>query len=217
MLIKRKFNFNFTTTYAFVNNGISRISFLDEADNNTIVNTYGNVGHTRELGFNTFVQWSPSSKTRLMLNGGVRYNRAKQEGYEQSRWCPQGYMQVSQQLPFKIWTELSVYCFGSWMNGVYGYSNMSFADMLNYNIGLRRSFLKEDRLSISLTVANPIGPGTRAYRNYTVNGQYTGRSDSYSLYCHKFMVRVSYRFGSLNTQVKKTARSIENDDLVGRK
>lgn len=217
MLIKQKFNFNFTTTYAFVNNGISRISFLDQADDNTIVNTYGNVGHTRELGFNAFMQWSPSSKTRLMLNGGVRYNRAKQEGYEQSRWCPQGYMKVSQQLPFKIWSELSVYCFGSWMNGVYGYSNMSFADMLNYNIGFRRSFLKDDRLNVSLTIANPIGPGTRTYRNYTVNGQYTGRSDSYSLYCHKFMVSVSYRFGSLNTQVKKTARSIENDDLVGRK
>ena len=28
---------------------------------------------------------------------------------------------------------------------------------------------------------------------------------------------VSYRFGSLNAQVKKTAKSIENDDLIGRK
>ena len=28
---------------------------------------------------------------------------------------------------------------------------------------------------------------------------------------------LSYRFGSLNTSVKKTAKSISNDDLVGRK
>ena len=32
-----------------------------------------------------------------------------------------------------------------------------------------------------------------------------------------FGLRISYRFGSLNTTVKKTAASISNDDLQGRK
>jgi hypothetical protein len=47
-----------------------------------------------------------------------------------------------------------------------------------------------------------------------VQGDYTGVSD-YSFTARNFGLRVSYRFGSLNARVKKTDKTIENDDVVG--
>ena len=215
MLIKPKFNVNFSTTYAFTNNGIASVRFLD-ADN-IIHSTYANIGRTRDVGFQAFAQWSPGSKTRLMINGGVTYQYASQEGMSMHRWSPRGYFQVSQELPLKIWAEGSVFFNGSGINGVYGYYTASAINNMYYNIQLRRNFLKEDRLSVSLIAMNPIGPSTRHQTSYIVNGDYTGRTDSFNYFSHGFMVSISYRFGSLNAQVKKVSKGIDNDDLVGRK
>lgn len=215
MLIKPKFNFNISTTYTFVNNGIASVNFLD--DNNIIHSTYANIGHTRELGFQAFAQWSPSMKTRLMLNGGVTRQYASQTGMKIAKWAPRGYMQVSQQLPWKITAEASVFVNGASIDGVYGYSTASFINSIYYTIQLRRNFLKEDRLSVSVSAMNPIGPSRRHATDYTVNGDYTGRTDTFGHYAHGFNISIGYRFGSLNAQVKKTAKTIENDDLVGRK
>ena len=152
-----------------------------------------------------------------MINGGVTYQYASQEGMSMHRWSPRGYFQVSQELPLKIWAEGSVFFNGSGINGVYGYYTASAINNMYYNIQLRRNFLKEDRLSVSLIAMNPIGPSTRHQTSYIVNGDYTGRTDSFNYFSHGFMVSISYRFGSLNAQVKKVSKGIDNDDLVGRK
>jgi len=215
MLIKPKFNINFSTTYAFTNNGIASVNFLD--DNNIIHYTYDNIGHTRDMGFQAFAQWSPSEKTRLMFNGGVTYQYASQEGMKMHKWSPRGFLQVSQKLPFKIWIEGMMFVKGKSINGVYGYSTASPINRIYYSIQLRRNFLKEDRLSASINIINPIGPSVRHNTDYIVNGDYHSRSDSFHHQAHCFMVNISYRFGSLNATVKKVSKGIENDDLIGRK
>jgi hypothetical protein len=60
--------------------------------------------------------------------------------------------------------------------------------------------------------------GNKSYKfqNSTVNGDYTGNTTSTSRRGNAF-INISYRFGSLNASVKKTASSINNDDLIGRK
>ncbi len=215
MLIKPKFNLNFSADYSFVNNGIASVNFL--SDNNIINYTYANIGRTRNVGFQAFAQWSPSMKTRVMFNGGVTYQYASQEGMSINKWSPRGYMQVSQMLPLNIWAEVSLFANGPSINGVYGYNTASFINSIYYQLQLRRDFLKDNRLNVSLAIMNPIGPSTRHTTSYVVNGDYLSRADSFNRYTHTFVISVGYRFGSLNAQVKKIAKAIENDDLVGRK
>lgn len=214
MLIKPRFSFNLSVQYALTNNAIAPLRFLDE--NNITVSTYDNIGHRRDLGFNAFVQWSAGPKTRVLFNGGVEYQYASQTGMSLGKWAPRGFAQVTQQLPWRLSLEIQGFYHGTRLNDVYGYSTNSFMSGFHYSLSLRRSFLKQDRLNISLSAMNPIGPKPR-YTTYVVNGDYTSRSDSRMNFTHGFVIEVNYRFGSLNAQVKKTARTIDNDDLVGRK
>lgn len=214
MLIKPKVNFNFSVSYAWVNNGIAAVKFLN--DDNIIVNTYANSGERRDLGFNGFVQWTLGPKTRLLLNAGVEYQHASQEGMTLAKWAPRAFLQVTQQLPWKLSLEAMGFYHGTNLNDVYGYSTNSFMSGFHYHLTLRRSFLKQNRLSVSITTLNPIGPKPR-FTSHVVNGDYLSTTNSRMNFTHGVMLEINYRFGSLNTQVKKTARSIDNDDLVGRK
>lgn len=215
MLIKPKVNANLSVSYAFVNNGIAAVRFLDPEG--IINSTYQNIGHRRDLGINGFVQWSPGANTRLMLNAGVEYQRATQQGMKLSRWTPRGYMQFSQKLPLAIWAEAAAYGWWGHLNDVYSYMHLGFMSGLNYSVTLRRAFLKQDRLNVSIAAGNFIGPSRTRYQTATVNGDYTAASSTSMRRRGTLMLTVSYRFGSLNAMVKKTARKIENDDLVGKR
>lgn len=214
MLIKPKVNFNFSVSYAWMNNGIAPINYLN--DDNITVSTYQNTGHRRDVGLNGFVQWTAGPKTRLLFNGGVEYSRMSQQGMTLSRWAPRGFMQLTQQLPWKLSLELMCFYNGPRLIDVYSYSTNSFMSGFHYNLTLRRSFLKENRLTVGLSTMSPIGPKPR-FTTRVVNGDYRSTSNTRSNFAHAFSIDVSFRFGSLNAQVKKTARSIDNDDLVGRK
>lgn len=215
MLIKARFNFNFSANYAFVNNGISGVQYLTDGD--IITSTYANIGRTRQLNLRAYVQWSITPKTRLMLNGGVTYEHNRQEGYSLSRWHPNCYAQLSQELPWRLRAEASLFYWSGGLDGVYGYSLGRFSQNSFTTIALNRSFLKDDRLNVRISVQNPIGPNTRCFESRTVNGDYLTTSRNYRDNNFGVGIGVSYRFGSLNAQVKKTAKTIENDDLVGRK
>lgn len=214
MLIKPRVNFNFSVQYAFTNNGISPVNFI--SDDNMIVNTFANIGQRRDVGFNAFVQWTAGPKTRILFNGGVEYQHASQEGMSLGKWAPRGFAQFTQQLPWKLSLELMGFYFGTRLNDVYSYSSSSFMSGFHYDITLRRSFLKQNRLNVSLSAMSPIGPRPRM-NQYVVNGDYTSQSSTRMNFVHAFRIEINYRFGSLNAQVKKTARTIDNDDLVGRK
>lgn len=215
MLIKSKFNINFSANYGWRNNAISGVTYVTDGD--IINSTYANIGKSRDLSFRMFAQWSITPKTRLMLNGGVTYAQAEQEGYKLSRWAPNCYVQASQELPWKLGIEAGLFYWGGGLNGVYGYSKNRFSQQAYFDLSLRRSFLKDDRLNVRLSVSNPFGSGTRCYESVTVNGPYTGWSRYYRDHAFSVRIGVSFRFGSLRAQVKKVARGIENDDLEGRK
>ncbi|MDO4319141.1 MAG: outer membrane beta-barrel family protein [Bacteroidales bacterium] len=215
MLIKQKFNINFSADYAFVNNGIAGIQYLTDGD--IITSTYANIGKTRQVNFNAYVQWSITPKTRLMLNGGVRYEHNSQQGLSLSRWSPRGFAQLSQELPWKLRAELAMFYWSGGLDGVYGYSVSRFSQNAYHSLSLSRAFLKGDRLNVRLSVQNFLGGRTRCYESRVVNGEYLSTTRQYNDHAFNVAINIGWRFGSLNAHVKKTARSIDNDDLVGRK
>ncbi|MDE5935442.1 MAG: outer membrane beta-barrel family protein [Muribaculaceae bacterium] len=124
------------------------------------------------------------------------------------------YGNFTQRLPWKM--HLSV--FGNyWVSTPSLYSRMDAYGLSNlfWGLNLRRSFLKEDRLSVGINVSNPIRTRHPGYINKSWNDGMTSRSRSYQYRMTSFGVSVSYRFGSLNTSVKKVKKGISNDDVVG--
>ena len=121
-----------------------------------------------------------------------------------------------QTLPYKLKLTANVGWWSGGVNSAYSYMKPSIAFFWN-NIRVQRYFLSDDRLAIGLSIQNPFGPYKREYTSVTQTPDYY--SEYSPTHPHNFSVglTLSYRFGSLKASVKKTATSIENDDLQGRK
>ncbi len=215
MYIGSKLNFNVGADYAFVNNGISPVNFITDGD--IINSTYANVVRTRNVSLSAFVQWSPGSKTRLMVNASANYAHNTQEGLTLSRWTPNFYGSVTQQLPWRLSVEAMLWYGAGGLNGVYGYQRARFSQNSYHSFALSRGFLREDRLNVRLSLDNIFGSRERVYESVVVNGDYRSTSRNYQNHGRQLRMSVSYRFGSMRAQVKKVGASIKNEDLVGRK
>jgi hypothetical protein len=214
MFIKRKINFNISASYAFSNDNVSVVTFLD--NEGMVHTTYDNVGLERGFSVSGYMQWSMTNKTRIMLNGTASYSRRRQGGYELSRWRPMVFVRVSQDLPWKLSLNVGCSYFGMGLGSVYTYTKNESPIPVEWDLSLQRSFLKQRRLNVSLTASNFIGYHHLRYVIHRVNGDYTGL-DSNTSNMKRVSLTVSYRFGSLNAYVKKTQKNITNDDLVGKK
>jgi hypothetical protein len=214
MYINKKVNFNISADYAFNNDNISRIQSADA--NGVVYRTYDNIGHERQLTFSGFVQWTMTPTTRVSLNGNVSYHKYSQDGMSLGRWMPIGSMNVNQTLPGKVQLGLAAYMYGGAVADVYNYYHSIGSKQVGYNVSVSRSFLKEDRLTVSVLGSDFIGNKCSKFEVRTVNGDYTGSAIT-GTHHGNLMFRLSYRFGSFGASVKKTAASIKNDDLVGRK
>lgn len=217
MYIKPMFNINISASYEFSNNGI--VSYVT-ADDNHIYSTYENVGRNNTLFFDANMQWSITPKTQVNIYGSVyrAEYEIKEQGLQQARWQWGAMARLTQQLPWKLRLEIAGGRNSGNVNNVYSYTEHVTNYGWNYYLSLQRSFLKEDRLTVSIFALNPIGQSSQTSRQYYINGDYTGYSDTKMMNIGKMgMLRIAYRFGSINAQVKKTSKSISNDDIIGRK
>ncbi len=215
MLMKQKVVFNATAGFDWADNGIVAINYVDK--DGIIRNTFGNVGEVRKFLLSSFVQWSPGAKTRLMLNATVSYDRYRQSGMSLGRWKKTIYANLTQKLPWKLSGELMIMHMDMGASNVYSYTEVPLKYSIMANATLRRSFLKEDRLTVSLNFLSPIGGSGMKINTHTVNGGYTGILSIYQHNVRMLKLSIAYRFGSLKSSVKKTEKTIENDDLIGGK
>ena len=208
-----KFSMDFNAGYGFSDNAIIQIQELLPGDR--LSSTYANAGKNKSLYGGLWMQYQPGSKTRLMINTSIRYNKEENPSLNLgvSGWSPDIFMRFNQQLPW----DLSVGVYASYWGrskSLYSVFKPIGSSGLYHGIDLSRSFLNEKRLNVRLSVENPFGTSHSKHCSYMINVPYTSRS--YSEYTDNRGVRiaVSYRFGNLNAQVKKV-RSVKNDDVVG--
>lgn len=215
-LIKSKFNLDATLSYRYSGNDIRQTITVDGSHN---YYSYDNVGRMDVVSLSAYCQWSPMEKTSLTLNGGVYYGHCKNtdSGASLSHWIPFGYVQVQQKLPWNL--RLTGWCnyWGYNLQSELSYSENTGGNSLWYGFRLQRSWLKDDALTAGVTINHPFGPYRYRSTSYNVNSDYLARTDYVGNRTFNVGLRISYRFGSLKASVKKTASSIENDDLSGRK
>jgi len=191
--------------YEFSNNGIEEYQTLKDGVMST---TYGNVSDSKVLGLGAWINYTPWAKTRLMINFYGAYTDSKSEilGLHSYGFSMNTYGSVQQTLPRDF--NVSMYVGGYTKTKDLQYTNPGF---LFYGMSVSKSFLKDKRLNVSLRANN-------LFKKNMTFGQTSNTTDFYyksTAYTpvRAFGVSVSWRFGDLKTSVKRTERSINNDDV----
>lgn len=208
MFNSRLLTLNTSLRYTTIDN--SFVNLLRVKDN-VLYSTYANVGKYSMWSLQGYAQWNPFSKTQLILNYGI-YNQEAENKAMNIRlncWRVFCYARISQQLPWKLQLSLDGGRNGGNEITPYSYQEGCYF----YSFGLQRSFLKDDRLSVRFDAYNPFMDSYYGAPTHVVNGDYTGISvDEYRN--KNIKLTIAYRFGSLNTRVKSTSKTITNDDVM---
>ena len=140
-----------------------------------------------------------------------RYRNPSQD-LTNSGWGGNLYAQLSQQLPWQLQATATCmwYEIGHDLRHVYGYSAIPSPTIM---LGLSRSFLKDNRLTVRVS-ADSILHKYEESKGYITQGDYTNHAVGHYNQ-RNVQLSLSYAFGSSNTSVKKTEKTVENDDLVG--
>ena len=209
MQVGRLLTFNVVPGYSWSSNGIGDVHFYRNGQDHY---TYDNTLLHRWVGVSGFVQWNPVAKTSFMLNAsaGRDYYRSKELGLKNARWGTNFYAQLTQQLPWQLRFTGSLGQWGGGAYNLYGYQGRAWF----HSFALQRSFLKENRLTVRASAQNPFSGKYSHSTSHTTQGDYTGWQ-RYEYRQRSFQLSVSYRFGSLKAYVKKTDKTIENNDVVG--
>lgn len=191
-------------------NAISGFTYLDRQDGmNTIVTTYANIGKKQDVALNALFNWSIIRNMSLMLNGRVAYNsiKAPAEGFSNHGWSGNIGMNWN-------YTAADVYKFsayGMWNSrsvSVQGYNSGFYY----YGLGASRDFLKDKSLTVGVSANNFLQKKMK-YTGHTATPNIIYDTRAFNLRAWSVGVSVSWKFGSLNSQVKKTGVELKNDDI----
>ena len=207
--IGKRLTLQLSPSYSFCSEGIAQVQ---TAQGDVRYRTYDNILRRRIFSFSHYAQWQPIKGTTLVVNNTLYYMHYgnPNQGIGNYGWCDYFYVNLTQQLPWKLRLSLSGYTdIGRQPTGIYNVDNA----WKGCYASLQRSFLKDDRLTLSISVRDPYEKYQHSHTE-TVNGDYLQSSDSWQR-MRRITFSVSYRFGSLKASVKKAATSIQNDDMVG--
>lgn len=216
-LTKNKFMLDLTLSYLTTNNGIGSVQWTD--DNNITYSTYDNSTHRRNVSFSIFYQWQITDKTSWMFNGKIGWDkyslRTDGSRFELSR--PNGYFytRLQQKLPWELTLSLSSNYSSGYCSSPFSYL-VFHGSAIGYSVGLRRSFLKNKTLDVNISLDNLGLKDRTGFTHYLNSGKNGLRTEKYN-YRQGVSIGINWRFGNLRAQVKKTGKSISNDDLEGRK
>lgn len=208
----RKFTLEVSAGYSFAHNAIIDIK---DVENDVLVNTFSNGGRNKRFDCGLYMQWQMTKKTSVTFNGSANYSHYVNTNLnlKSHGWSSNLFARVSQKLPWNL--DLSC-ALSYWQRsvGLYSIFQPDGASKLDHGINLQRSFLKDNRLSVRIYAQNPFGPGKSHYSSYMINVPYLSTSESITSNNRAFGVNISYRFGSLNAQVRKVRR-VSNNDMIG--
>ena len=205
-LFSQKFSVNFSATYSTSYNGLTFYSFIKDGVEHS---TSGNFLHSKQWSFDTYLNVNPWKSTAFTLNGNLKYSDLKSYRTNDHNYGFSGniFAMFRQDLPWKLkfalgagatWGDISLQGQGS--------------EFKYYFLNLSRSFLEEDRLTVTLNGFNIFNP-RQTLKNTTQTTMFRS-SESYVIHgLSRVSLGISWRFGKLRAVVKKTARSIENSDV----
>lgn len=186
------------------NNTIEEYVYFDQ---NVRYETYANMGHRKTIALTGFLNWNASRNISLSVNGSVNFTDIKSgDGTLGNQgWNGNYGINFNYSGPWKV--KYSAY--GGQSTGDINLQGKWYG-WYYYGIGLSRNFLKNDALTLALNASNFFTEYThyKGVTNTPENSQtFRGKNPSWNV-----SLSVSWNFGHLKEQVKKTGADLENID-----
>ena len=199
-----KFNFNVELNGSITDNSIQRYSFVE---NGIRYSTFENIGSNQRYGANIYTSYRPTSKFSININGRANYVILKANNQYDTK--NDGFMfggNINSRL--EVWKGGAVSVNGGggsrWIM-LQGKSNSWYYTSL----GVTQKVLK-DKMDLSVYFSDPFSRKIH-FKTDLSDPTFSMHSDNYR-WGQTVRLSVTYRFGKMNTQVKKARRGIQNDD-----
>lgn len=209
--VSPQFTLQAMATYLKGRHIIDAYSFVDEEG--MVNKTYGNKVHSKGGVLQVYLNYNPSPKTHLSLNGQAGYVRLEvskgdphyPEGWSHAGGCGNVFFNGSQRFPYG-WQLVAT---GGMMVSEPSLGT-SYRPYYYYGCMLQKSFWNE-KLTLALRLQDFAQRATHS-RYETHYPDYSEKVDSL-LFGRSVALTLSYRFGNLKEGVKKATRSIQNEDV----
>lgn len=205
-----KNSFNTGLSYAFSNNSIQNVTNLSaNADGQTVTTTtYQNLGSNRALGLNLNANIAFTGRLSLNTNIGVAHTWLK-GSYGGQLYKNSGLNgEAFGGLGYKFDGGYRLGFDAGFISSRVALQGKSNAWVFNSYV-LTKEFLNK-KANVSLVLNNPYSKN-RKFTSTTVTPEFYQSSFFENPY-RNYVVRFSYRFGKLSSEIKKNRRGINNDD-----
>ncbi|OOQ56472.1 outer membrane beta-barrel protein [Mucilaginibacter pedocola] len=209
---------NASLSYAFSNNSIQNVSSISienagTAQPDTITTTtFQNLGSNKTLGLNLNTNYQLTKKLSFNLNARVSHvwlrGTYNSQFYENSGFTGNGFASLGYKLEsgYRFGLDAGFFSANVRLQGRNGSGYFS-----SFVTG--KEFFKKS-LTVSVVANNPYSK-FRIFRTYTLTPDFEQSGAYYSPY-RSFAIRLNYKFGKLNANIKKNQRGINNDDTQGK-
>jgi len=196
-----------TGRYSHTGSGISDYSFYD--DEGIMNTTYGNIVVEDNTGITAFVNWTAGPKTRIYTNSSVGYSMFSSDELAQKNngWNWNIMAGLQQTLPADMLLSANLMAGGkTWT--LQGW-NKGFTMGV---IGLSKGFLA-NKLRVTGQFISNFEKGGMTIESFARGGNFETRS-KVTVPIRQVGLNLTYTFGKQGFQVKKTRKSITNDDVI---
>ncbi|MDN5289149.1 MAG: TonB-dependent receptor [Mucilaginibacter sp.] len=192
-------------SYAFSNNSIQTISSLRDTVTYT---TYQNLGSNRTLGFNINTNFSIIKPLTVSLNGQISHVWLKGI-YNDVFFKNGGYIgNAFASFTYKLGDTYRLGYNAGFFSGDVTLQGKS-SNFIYNSYSVAKDLFKK-KFTVTLVANNPYSK-YRAFTNSTNTPDFSQTISRENPYRH-FAIRLNYKFGKLNGDIKKNQRSINNDD-----
>ncbi|WP_113636351.1 outer membrane beta-barrel family protein [Nubsella zeaxanthinifaciens] len=203
----KKGSLNLSLSYNFANNTQQRVFQYIAAENLTRITSL-NIGKDRLLGLNANFNYPITSKWNLNASANLNmiWIDGMVNGVSEENSGVTGYSSLNTSYKFENTWKAS-------LSLSYSAPNIMLQGKSNdyYFIGFSGSKdLIKDKLTLSAMVANPFQK-FRAYRNITEGPDFTQERIRENFF-RRINIGLNWKFGKLESSIKKSERSISNDD-----
>ena len=205
------YNLSAELSYSFINNAIEQYSYV-ESGSPVHYTTYGNIGKNNSTGLNLFGNYRGLKWLVLYMNSSVNYVKMSSEALKTSNdgFTGRVFLGGTFMLPkdFRISTGAGGNLPQVQLQGSQSAFYFSYA-------ALSKDFLKK-RLNVSVSGVYLPKPEiimtTNGINSTNQQPTFIQRTHVQLARITEIRLNVSYRLGSMNTEVKKTKKTISNDD-----
>lgn len=202
-----KYSLNVSLAANLTTNSIEQVSIAQ--DNGVILNTYGNVGRRQNYTLSVYGSTRLfNNKLSLYLNasgGYVHINSNNGSGLTNSGWRGNASLQAS----VTPWKNGNIFAGGGFQSAWISLQSKG-ANFYYYSIGVNQYFF-DRKFNVGISANNPFHD-KRTFTQESFGPGFTSRFDMVQ-YQRTFRINVGWRFGKMQTQVKKAKRGIQNDDV----